>query len=164
MKNEMSPYFQDHMPENVCFGCGIGNPQGLQIKSYWQEDLAVCEWMPEEKYHGWSDLLNGGIIATLIDCHCMGTAMAKAYADEGRPLNSEPEYRYATGTLQIKYLRPTSNLHVVTLEASVVEQKGRKTTLTCGVFSQGVKTVEAEVVAIRVFDSSQAAANNPFKS
>lgn len=164
MKEQKSPYFQDHMPGNVCFGCGNENHQGLQIKSYWEGDIAVCEWESEEKYHGWPNLMNGGIIATLIDCHCMGTAAAFAYKNEGRALDSLPEYRYATGTLSVKYLKPTSNLHKVRLEARVVEEKGRKTTLKCDVLSQGIKTAESDVVAIRVFDSSQQQGENPFKS
>ncbi|GAB4248162.1 MAG: PaaI family thioesterase [Ekhidna sp.] len=157
-----SKYFQDHMPENVCFGCGH-NHEGLQIKSFWEGDVSVCEWTSKEKYHGWSDLMNGGIMATLIDCHCMGTAMADAYQREDRELNTEPEYRYATGTLSVKYLRPTPNTKV-RLEAKVVEVKGRKTILKCDFFSEkGEKTAEADVVAIRVFDSSQSG-ETPFKS
>jgi acyl-coenzyme A thioesterase PaaI-like protein len=158
-----SAYFQDHMPENVCFGCGH-NHEGLQIKSYWDGDVAVLRWTSEDKYHGWSDLMNGGIMATLIDCHCMGTAMADAYRRENRHLDSEPVYRYATGTLSIKYLKPTPNTEVE-LRARVVEVKGRKTVLKCEFFSdKGEMTAEADVVAIRVFDSSQAEGNNPFKS
>lgn len=159
----MKQYFQDFMPENVCFGCGVLNKEGLQIKSYWDNDIAICTWMPQEKYHGWANLLNGGIIATLIDCHCMGTAMAYAYKMENRELNSEPIYRYATGTLNIKYLKPTSNNHPVTLKAKVLEFKGKKTILSCDLYSQGVKTVEANVIAIRVYDSSLENTNNPFK-
>lgn len=156
-------YFQDHMPENVCFGCGIHNPDGLQIKSYWDDHISICVWQPEEKYHGWSDLLNGGIIATLIDCHCMGTAMADAYRREDRSLDSAPIYRYATGSLNVKYLKPTSTHHEVQLHAEVIEVKERKTTLSCKFYSQGQKTAEAEVVAIRVYDSSADSGNNPFK-
>lgn len=149
-----SKYFQDHMPENVCFGCGH-NHEGLQIKSYWEGDVSVCKWESEEKYHGWSKLMNGGIMATLIDCHCMGTAMADAYKREGRSLNTDPEYRYATGTLTVKYLKPTPNT-VVELRAHIVEVKGRKTVLKCDLLSEdGEKTAEADVVAIRVFDSSE---------
>jgi len=149
-----SKYFQDHMPENVCYGCGH-NQDGLQIKSYWEGDEAVCDWESEEKYHGWSNLMNGGIMATLVDCHCMGTAMAHAYKMEGRPLNSEPEYRYATGTLSVKYLKPTPNTKVQ-LRATIAEVKGRKTVLKCDFLdADGNKTAEADVVAIRVFDSSQ---------
>ncbi|MEM8907599.1 MAG: PaaI family thioesterase [Bacteroidota bacterium] len=161
----ISPFFQDHMPENVCFGCGQNNHEGLQIKSNWEAELSICEWMPETKHHGWPNLLNGGIIATLIDCHCMCTAMANAYRNENRGLYSQPEYRYATGSMQIKYLKPTSNNHLVRLEAKVIEVKNRKTVLDCTVYSQGVKTVEAQVIALRVFDSSQAMDDsNPFNA
>lgn len=149
-----SKYFQDHMPENVCFGCGH-NHEGLQIKSYWEGNVSVCKWSSEEKYHGWSNLMNGGIMATLIDCHCMGTAMADAYQREKRSLNTDPEYRYATGTLSVKYLKPTPNTEVE-LRARVIEVKGRKTVLKCDFYSaEGEKTAEADVVAIRVFDSSE---------
>ncbi|HLE04464.1 MAG TPA: hypothetical protein VI729_07630, partial [Anaerolineales bacterium] len=90
----MSPtYFQDHMPGNLCFGCGSENPEGLHIHSFWEGDEAVCEWASRSRYQGWKGLLNGGILATLIDCHCMGTAMAAAYRSEGRGLGSEPYYR-----------------------------------------------------------------------
>lgn len=148
-------YFQNHMPGNVCFGCGIDNPQGLQIKSYWEGEDSVCHWHSKEHFHGWPSLLNGGVMATLVDCHCMCTAMAYAYKMEGRPLDSEPHYKYATGTMTVKYLKPTSNDHPVELRAVVSEAKGRKTTVQCKIFSQGELTGEAEVIAIRVFDSSK---------
>ncbi|MEM1320786.1 MAG: PaaI family thioesterase [Bacteroidota bacterium] len=162
MEKQIPTYFQDHMPGNVCYGCGADNHEGLQIKSYWEGEESVCFWQPETKYHGWKNILNGGILATLIDCHCMGTAMAHAYAAEGRGLDSEPEYRYATGTLNIKYLKPTSNLHPVELRARVISVKNRVTTLACATYSQGVKTAESEVIAIRVFDGSKQKADNPF--
>ena len=155
-------YFQNHMPGNVCFGCGNQNPDGLQIKSFWEGEESVCIWESERKYEGWKNILNGGILATLIDCHCMGTAMAAAYQAEDRDLDSEPAYRYATGTLNVKYLKPTPNDIPVELRAKVEQIKGRKTTLSCEVFSAGVKTAEASVIAIMVSDSSQPKADNPF--
>ena len=155
MVNKLKEYFQDFMPENVCFGCGINNHDGLQIKSYWHDSEAICVWQPEEKYHGWPNLLNGGVMATLIDCHCMCTAMAHAYKLENRSLNSMPEYRYATGTLSVRYLLPTSNKHPVELRAKVIEVKNKKTVLKCDFYSEGQKTAEAEVVAIRVYNSNQ---------
>lgn len=156
-------YFQSHMPENVCFGCGAGNDEGLQVKSFWDGDQSVCLWDSEEKYHGWANLLNGGILATLIDCHCMGTAMADAYRRENRSLDSEPVYRYATGTITVKYLKPTPNDQTVELRARVTEVKGKKTVMTCNAMVAGELTAEAEVIAIRVFDSSNHAGDNPFK-
>jgi len=165
MGKTASKYFQDHMHENVCFGCGIHNADGLHIKSYWDGDTSICIWKSQEKYHGWAKLMNGGVIATVIDCHCMGTAMAAAYKSEDRALDSVPEYRYATGTLNVKYLKPTSNLEPIELRTIVTEVKGKKTVMTCEVFSQGIKTVEAEVIAIRVFDGSteKEGSTNAFK-
>lgn len=157
-------YFQNHMHENVCFGCGIKNDDGLHVKSYWDGDESVCMWLSEEKYQGWSNLMNGGIMATLIDCHCMCTSMAYAYKMEKRELNSLPEYRYATGTLKVKYILPTSNVHPVELRARVTEMKGRKIVLNCDFYSQGKKTAEAEVIGIRVFDSSKDKEGSVFKS
>ena len=147
-------FFQDYMEGNVCFGCGINNPEGLQIKSYWEGEEGVCIWNSTQKYHGWPSLMNGGIMATLVDCHCMCTAMAYAYRSENRKLGSEPYYKYATGTLSIKYLKPTSNDHPIELRASIKEVKNRKTIVTCKIYSQDELTAEAEVIAIRVFDSS----------
>lgn len=148
-------YFQDHMEGNICFGCGKDNAEGLQIKSYWEGDEAVCVWQSEEKYNGWKGLMNGGIMGTLIDCHCMCTAMAAAYTEEGRGLDSSPAYRYATGTMTIKYLKPTPNDQPVELRAKVTEIKGKKVTMHCEMFADGTKTAEASVIAIRVFDSSK---------
>lgn len=148
-------YFQDYMAGNICFGCGKHHPDGLNIKSYWDGDTAVCHWKSQEKYQGWKNLLNGGILASLIDCHTMCTSMAAAYRAENRDLNSQPEYRYATGTLNVKYLKPTPNDADIELRAKIVEIKSRKTVLHCEVFANGEKTAEAEVIGLRVFDSSR---------
>ena len=147
-------YFQDHMPGNVCFGCGRENHQGLKISSYWEGEESVCTWESQEKYQGWRGILNGGILATLIDCHTMCTAMAAAYQAENRDLDSEPLYRYATGTISVKFLKPTSNKKPIELRARVKEIKGRKIIMSCVALSEGVITAEAEVIAIRVFSKS----------
>jgi acyl-coenzyme A thioesterase PaaI-like protein len=147
-------YFQDFMPGNVCFGCGSENPEGLQIKSYWEGEEAVCIWMSEPKYHGWEKVMNGGILATLIDCHCMCSAMAAAYREEGRELGTDPPYRYATAEITVRYLKPTPNDRPVELRAKVVEIQGRRTRLTCEVFVDGVKTAEGDATGVRVFEGS----------
>ena len=142
------------MKGNVCFGCGINNPDGLQIKSYWENDESVCRWTSQTKYHGWEKVMNGGVLATLIDCHCMGTAMAAAYQAEGRDLGSDPQYRYATAEISVRYLKPTPNDRPIELRAKVVKTKGRRTWLKCEVFVDGIKTAEAEAIGVRVFEGS----------
>ena len=149
-------YFQDYMPGDVCFGCGGNNPAGLQIHSFWDGEEGVCVWEPDERYQGWTGVTCGGIIATLIDCHCMATAMATAIRNEGRTLGSEPHYRFATGSLNIRYLKPTPIDQPLTLRAQVTEVKNeRKYTLACDVFAGGEKTVEATVVGFLVYRSDR---------
>ncbi len=88
--------------------------------------------------------------------------MAEAYRAEGRSLNTEPVYRYATGTLNIRYLKPTPGDLEVEIRANVVEVKQRKTTMTAEVWCGGECTATAEVIALRVVDSSQDKFGNPF--
>lgn len=155
-------YIQNHMPDNVCFGCGTQNPDGLQIKSFMEGETCICRWQSEKKYHGWETVMNGGILATLIDCHSMATALESAYRAEDRPLGSDPVYRYATGTITVRYLKPTPNDKPVELRARVVDMSGRKSRVECEVFSDGVKTAQADVVAVRVFEGDPPE-NSPFR-
>lgn len=67
---------QDHYaPNSICFGCGPANKKGLQIKSYISEDKEIlCEWAPKDHHEAFPGILNGGVIGTLLDCHCNWTA------------------------------------------------------------------------------------------
>jgi acyl-coenzyme A thioesterase PaaI-like protein len=143
--------FQDYMERNKCWGCGSGNEHGLHIKSYWSGDEAICIWKPHE-YHmaGPKNILNGGIIATLIDCHSICTAIAAAYRREGRGLDTEPFIWYVTASLKVDYLRPTPISEPVTLKAHPKEVKERKTIIGCSLFSEGIECARAEVIAVRV--------------
>jgi acyl-coenzyme A thioesterase PaaI-like protein len=99
---------------------------------------------------GPTHILNGGIIASLMDCHCVCTAIARAYRDEGRVLGSEPLLWYATATLEVKYLRPTPIAAPVELRARIAEVTPRRTLLTCTLSSGDQITAEGRVVAVRV--------------
>ncbi|NJL14845.1 MAG: PaaI family thioesterase [Microscillaceae bacterium] len=158
-------YIQDYMPQNTCFGCGVLNPEGLHIKSYWENDACVCDISRlDAKYQGFKGLLNGGILATLIDCHAMGTALSHAYHLENRPYGSLPLYMYATGSLQIRYLKPTPIDAPLRLLNRVQLVKDRKTVVISQIWAGAIQTAEAEVIAIRVFDSRHNHGQNPFAS
>ena len=143
--------FQDQIPNNFCFGCGPGNPQGLQLKSYWDGDESTAEFRPQ-LFHaaGSEQILNGGIIATLIDCHCICTAIAHAYYLEGRVIGSTPLIWYATASLHVGYLRPTPINQPVTLRAQIIAEETKKTTLHCTLSAAGEPCARGEVLAIRV--------------
>jgi len=143
--------FQDLMRDNFCFGCGADNPDGLQIKSYWQGDEALCHFKPQTHHAaGPRHILNGGIIATIIDCHTLCTAMADAYRRKGREVGAAPDLWYATASLVIRYRRPTPLGGPVELRASIVTIDDRRTTLECRLLAAGKICAEGDVEAVRV--------------
>ena len=47
---------------------------GLRIRSFPSGEEVVAEWKPETRYEAFPGVLNGGIIGSLLDCHCNWTA------------------------------------------------------------------------------------------
>ena len=142
---------QDSIPHNHCYGCGAANPDGLQIKSYWQGDECVCTYMPRpEQCAGPLQYLYGGTIASLIDCHSVGTALANYYLLEGREIGAGEEIWCVTGQLKVNYLEPTPIDREVTLRAVIEDAGARKTTVRCRLYSGDTLTTAAKVVAVRV--------------
>ncbi len=143
--------FQDQIPDNFCYGCGPGNEQGLRIKSYWDGDESLSTFMPHACHTaGPKQIPNGGIIATIVDCHCLCTAIADAYRREDRRIGTSPQIWCATVSLKIDYLHPVRIDRPVTLRARIVEAGPKKTRLLCSVFSGGKNCAEAEALAVRV--------------
>jgi acyl-coenzyme A thioesterase PaaI-like protein len=142
---------QDRLPDNHCWGCGIENPLGLRIKSYPDGDGTVCTFQPRpEHMAGPTHVVNGGIIASVIDCHCVCTAIADAYRAAGRVLGSGPLLWCVTASLKIDYLAPTAIAEPMELRARIVEAKGRRRVVACAVRSGGRETARAELVAVEV--------------
>jgi acyl-coenzyme A thioesterase PaaI-like protein len=139
-----TPAIQEQLPDQPCWGCGPNNPHGLRIKSYWSGDSTVCIWQPEPHYAGWPGVLNGGILASLVDCHCVCTAISDADSIGGQPV------AFVTGSLNISYLRPVPIQSPVELNARITERTARKTRVECTVMAAGELCARAEVVAIRI--------------
>ena len=125
---------EKYAPENVCFGCGPANPDGLHIRSFPKDGEIVADWKPEKKYEAFSGVLNGGIIGTLLDCHCNWTAayqLMKRGGEHRPPCTVTAEY-------SIKLLRPTPTNDSVFLSAKVVDITGDRATID-GTLSAGGK-------------------------
>jgi len=149
---------QDALPDNHCWGCGPLNGGGLQIKSHWRGDEAVCTWQPYEEHSaGPPGILNGGIIATIIDCHSICTAIADAYQLEGREVGATPLIWCVTASLEVSYLKPTPISGPVTLRARVSERDGRRRMVHCSLLfgDDGQEYARAKVIAVRVEGSWQ---------
>ena len=144
---------QVQLPDQPCWGCGPNNPHGLRIKSYWSGDTTVCTWQPEPYHTGWPGILNGGILASLVDCHCVCTAISDAAVHEGC---SAEALIFATGSLVISYLHPVPVDSAVELTARITERTPRKTRVECTVIAGGELCARAEVLAIRVVEKPEA--------
>jgi acyl-coenzyme A thioesterase PaaI-like protein len=153
MQEQPARAFQDDLGDigfAHCWGCGSKNEHGLRIKSYWVGDEAVCTWQPEPYHVASPGIVSGGIIATIMDCHCAATACAAAYRAQGRPISAEDPLTYVTASLQVTYLRHTPSAAPVHLRARVTEMAGRKVTVACSLYSGEDECARAEVVAARV--------------
>ena len=142
---------QDLLPHNHCFGFGTLNPRGLQIKSFVEGDEVVCTFQPSPDHMaGPTTVLYGGIIAAVIDCHSVCTAIADAYRAAGQAIGSAPHRWCVTASLRIDYLAPTPIDRPVELRARVREANGRKRVVECTVRSGDREVARAEVLAIEV--------------
>lgn len=108
---------ETYAPHNACFGCGPANPRGLHVRSFPRGEEVVAEWEPEPHHEAFPGVLCGGIIGTLLDCHCNWTAawhlMRRAGA-ERPPCTVTADYA-------ITLRRPTPTDGPVHLRAEVVE-------------------------------------------
>ncbi|MEZ5706958.1 MAG: PaaI family thioesterase [Burkholderiaceae bacterium] len=148
----LSDAFQNHYPENVshCYGCGSQNTQGHQIKTVWEGEETVTRFTPAPFHTSVPGFVYGGLIASLIDCHSTGTAAAAMYRQEGRDMDSQPPFRFVTGSLHVDFLKPTPIGGELVIRGRVKEIKGRKVVVETTVSAGPVITARGEVVAVQM--------------
>lgn len=146
--------FQDYYPDHLshCYGCGKLNEQGYQIKTVWDGDETLTTFTPKPYHTAVPGFVYGGLLASLIDCHGTGSASAAMYKEEGRAMNTEPAYRFLTGSLNVKYIKPTPIDGTLEIRGKIREIKGKKVTVDVEVWAKGEVTVKGEVVTIQVPD------------
>lgn len=140
-------------PQGMCYGCGPSNPDGLHIKSYWSEDgqFVVATFEQQAKFtSGFPNALYGGLIASLIDCHSNWTAMAFGYRAEGREPGSQPLLMSVTGSLSVKYLKPTPIDRTLYLKAWAEGEVGRKTRVLCELGTEEMVTATGDSIFVRI--------------
>lgn len=146
---------QHLIPAFTCFGCGPANPDGMHLQSYWSADqqTVVATYEPPAKFNaGFPNVMYGGTVASLIDCHSLWTAMAFAYRAEDREIGTLPVILYVTGELVVKYVRPTPLDLPIHLRAWVVRTEGRRSFVECELGPEGVVSAQGRITAIRVAD------------
>lgn len=143
-----SPCLQEqYAAKSICFGCGPANKDGLHISSYPEGDTLVAEWAPEPKYQAFPGMLYGGLIGSLLDCHCNWTASWHLMNKNG--FDKPP--CTVTAELNVKFLKPTPADRPVRMVARVVQSSERKATVEGELFSGDdlCATCNAVFVAVR---------------
>ena len=119
-------------PNLPCFGCGQGNPKGLQLKSYaigegvgegvgeGGGEGVVAAFMPWPEHDNGLGYLNGGIIGAVLDCHSAAAVMLEAERRGWPPLPGA-DLSYVTAGLDVRYLRPAPLHDRVELFGTVIE-------------------------------------------
>jgi hypothetical protein len=147
-------------PDGICFGCGSAHPSGLHVKSHWDADgiHVVSHHLPDAGFIGWPNLVYGGLIAMLVDCHSNWTAMAYHYRAEAREPGTLPRIDCVTGFLGVKYVKPTPMGVALKLTARIEGDVGRKSRVLCDVYAGEVLTAVGDSIFVRV-DTAQLAAS-----
>ena len=142
--------FQDYYTEDFshCYGCGRLNEHGLQIKSFWDGDESVAKFLPNENHIAIPGYVYGGLIASLIDCHCVGTAAAATYKSEGRSMDTEPALRFVTASLKVDYLAPTPLGVELEIRAKVSEVTKKKVIIEAKVIADNKTCAKGYVVSV----------------
>jgi acyl-coenzyme A thioesterase PaaI-like protein len=98
-----------------------------------------------EHHLAFPGILNGGIIATIMDCHGTGAANSAAHKTSG------PDHLiHVTASISVKFLKPTPLENPVTLRARVKESDGHRTTVSCSLYSGDTLCVTGEVMTVGV--------------
>ena len=65
-------------------------------------------------------------------------------------MNTEPQLRFVTASLNVDYLRPTPLGVLLHVRASVTEIKGRKVVVAAKLLANGKVCARGEVVAVQI--------------
>jgi len=153
-------FVQDHYPEAFahCFGCGRLNSHGHHVQTRWVDGEGLATFEPKPYHIALPGFVYGGLVASLIDCHSIGTAAAAFAEVEGIDFANESAEevdaggapRFVTGSLHVDFLEPTPLGPLLELRAWPVEVAKRKVIVECELSADGTVTSRGRVVAVRM--------------
>ena len=124
-----------YAPHGRCFGCGPTNEHGLRIRSIALDDTpeahVVCDFVPAKHHEAFENVLNGGIIGTLLDCHMNWTTIHHLMRKQG--LAEAPPCVTAEFKVVLKRPAPLGPVHIDAHVVSSTDDRANiEATLTAG--------------------------------
>jgi acyl-coenzyme A thioesterase PaaI-like protein len=133
-------------PNSICFGCGPANDKGLQIQSIPDGEVVIADFQPLPHHQAFSNILSGGIIGTLLDCHSNWTA---AWTIMNNRKDNHPPCT-VTAQYTIKLLKPCPTNAPVKLIAKVVESNDKKAIIHAELITEDKICAKCEGIFIAV--------------
>jgi acyl-coenzyme A thioesterase PaaI-like protein len=103
-----------------CFACGPENADGMRLRFRYGDGWASAEWRPAQRFSGWTSMVHGGVVATLLD-----EAMAHAAIAAG--------VRAVTGRLEIRFRKAAPMDIVLVAHGRLEHRRGRMLELSATV-------------------------------
>ncbi|KPL02333.1 MAG: hypothetical protein AMJ90_06045, partial [candidate division Zixibacteria bacterium SM23_73_2] len=95
-----------------CFVCGDENRCGLKVKFFEEKKVAKAEYVVDQRFEGYKNVLHGGIISTLLDEVMIKAVLAK-------------DLLAVTAQIEVKFKKPVMVGEKLFMEGRVKEKKGR---------------------------------------
>lgn len=105
----MKPELTD---DRRCFACGPDSDHGLRMTFEYGDGTARSRIVPGREFGGWSNIMHGGIVATLLD-----EAMAHAALGAG--------VRAVTARIEVRFRHPVPTGQPLVVEGKVTGRRGR---------------------------------------
>ena len=143
----MTKSLQDQFaPQNECFGCGPSNTLGLRIKSFVEGDELVATFTPDNHHKAFDNVLSGGIVGTLLDCHsnwCAAYAIMKKRGEKIPPCTVTAKYA-------VQLLAPTPMNCALKLIAKPTLVTEKKAEVSAKLIADGLCTATCEGLFVAV--------------
>ena len=127
---------ETYYPTLTCFGCGHANPDGLKLRSYEVDGTVRATFRPWPQHDNGGGYLNGGIIATVLDCHGAAAVLLEAHRRGWEPAEGAG-LAFVTAGLDIRYRRPTPLREPVELTAELLAVAEPEMTVVAHVLADG---------------------------
>lgn len=140
---------EQHLPGGRCFGCGPANDKGLRIRSFAHPDdldELICRWKAESHHEAFENVVNGGILGSLLDCHSNWAAAWFFMRRDG--LSTLPVT--VTADFHVKLKRPTPRDRPLFLRSRVIASEGKKATVEASVEAGGQVTATCRGTFVHV--------------
>lgn len=95
-----------------CFVCGDENECGLKVKFFEEDEVAKAEFIVDQRFQGYKDILHGGIISALLDEVMIKAVLAR-------------NILVVTAQIEVKFKKPVKVGEKLFMEGVIKEKKGR---------------------------------------